>query len=167
MIDILVAILFGAATAVWRWYDGAEGYQRWPKSNLYGLGLCLLAGSWASELRLENWPIVIPMITAVWLMIRGMPGWEYWMPNRNSQGKKRSGMLLGFALPTLISGGAYAALTGDWHLAIPYSISGLLLASVYVLGTDQEDNICPLPIFPAEQWGRLSYGFIVAGLAAL
>ena len=165
MIDILVIVLFGAATATWRWWGGSD--RRWPKSNLYGIALCLAAGAWASQLQLENWPVAIPTVVAAWLTLRGMPGWEHWLPNRNAQGKKRSGMLLGFALPTLLAGAAYAVLTGDWHLAIPYSISGLLLAAVYVVGTDQEDNICPLPFFPAEQWGRLSYSFITAGVAAL
>lgn len=47
-------------------------------------------------------------------------------------------------------------------------LSGFLVASTYVFGSHLEARHPSLfRSFSAEQWGRLSYGFIVGGLAAL
>jgi len=160
---MLEAVGFGIATAVWRYVDGSD--KRPKGSNLIGFALVLAAAIWAAwPLSLASLPLLIPTLTAAYLLVRGMPGWTEWRP-----------MLLGFALPTAVASLAYhiasVQLLGQYPStvgAILYGASGLAVAGCYVLLSQIEvRHPSWFRSFSAEKWGRLSYGFIVGGLALL
>lgn len=160
---MLEPIGFGIAAAVWRYVDGSD---RRPKgSNLIAFAIVLAAGlsasgllvDWSLENAARQWPLLVPVLVSGWLMVRGMPGWSEWKP-----------MLLGFALPTVLAGLLYGALTQEFSTLAPYSLSGLAVALTYVgLSNLELRHPSWFRSFTAEKWGRLSYGFIVGGLAAL
>ena len=154
---ITLAILLGGLTSVWRFYDGSD--RRWAYSKLYAAGLVLCAGLLALSRQTSiggtALALLIPTLTAMWLLVRGLPGWTEWRP-----------MLLGFALPTLLSGLLYSLLLPEFFASIPFAGSGAIVALTYVLATRLEVRLGSLPgPFTAEQWGRVSYGFIGGGLA--
>lgn len=188
--EYIVPLMLGMAASFWRLKDGSD--SRYAHSNLYAFGLVLIAGLWASigthildaspsgslglshlllPVVVDKWPLVIPVLIVGWLMVRGMPGWDHYFPHRNDAGERKSGMLLGFAVPIMLSGGIYVLLTQLTPASILYSLSGVLVALIYVHGSRLEERLMSqssgLPFFTAEEWGRLSYGFMVGGLASL
>jgi|TARA_Y100000310_G_scaffold216046_1_gene217020 hypothetical protein len=159
------SIVLGIGSAAWRYIDGSD--KRPKGSNLIGIGLVLLAGLAAGsnlypymnvgEFKVPTWhhlPLLVPCGVAGYLMVRGMPGWEEWKP-----------MLRAFALPPIIAMAIYSFFV-DSHLThLLFGLSGLIVATTYV-GLSKIEAKVSLPI-TAEKCGRLSYGFITAGLALL
>jgi hypothetical protein len=176
--SFIVALTLAGLTSVWRFYDGSPKDEFRQRTVFHWLFLqtstpavlCLIAGLWSA------WPlpsfaalgssldhssaILLPIMTAAWLMIRGMPGWTEWKP-----------MLLGFALPTFLAGLLYGIVSQTWPYSLFwYSCSGLIVALTYVgLSRLELDGRCQslFRFLTAEKYGRLSYGFIVFGLALL
>mgnify|MGYP003140095182 CR=1 FL=1 len=159
------AIGLGICSAVWRFVDGSD--KRPKGSNLIGLGLVLLA-MWIAgsnlapymnvgEFNLPTWehfPVLIPGGVAGYLMIRGMPGWEEF-----------GSMVRGFAIPTMLAMAFYSFFAGPSISHLLFGFSGLIVAMTYV-GLSRLEAKTHLPI-TAEKCGRLSYGFITAGLVIL
>jgi hypothetical protein len=173
---ILFSLVLGGLTAVWRFFDGSD--QRWANSNLYAVALVLTAGlvalqplSYPTTLALvwqQEWPLLLPVGVTAWLLTRGMPGFEYWLPNRDQSGQGRSGMLLGFALPALLAASLYSLLAGLSLWTVPFALSGAIVTSTYVGLSRLELRLGSLPgPFTAEEWGRISYGFMVLGIGLL
>ena len=166
---IINALALGGFAAWWRWQDGLTK-KALPASGVFAAIACIMAG-FVAAIPISQSPgeyyIAIPVAVTFYLMIRGMPGWEYWGLNETRDGETRAGMLLGFAAPTAIVGVAWLILA-DSPWAIAYAASGTIIASVYVLGSQYEDDGGELPFgTAAELWGPLSYGTMVAGLVLL
>lgn len=176
IVTILFSAALGVLASVWRYYDGSD--RRWSHSNLYAATLSLTAGlvalqplAYSTTLALvlqQGWPLLLPVGVTSWLLTRGMPGFEYWLPNRDQSGQRRSGMLLGFALPTLLAASLYSLLAGLSLWTVPFAVSGAIVASTYVGLSKLELRLGSLSgPFTAEEYGRMSYGFMVLGIGLL
>jgi len=179
MIDLLVAAGFFVVTAIVRYIDGSD-YR--PKgSNILCIALPVLAGLWAAwpvhfsaQSFLQQSPLLIPVLVSSWLLVRGMPGFDHWLPHTRTDGKKMTGMLAGFSLPTALASLLFLAASFQFHGQLPslmpaiaFGASGLVLAATYVLLTQIEDHPTWRLPFTAEVAGRVSYGFIPATLSLL
>ena len=179
MIDLAVAILLAGLTSVWRFYDGGDkGYLR-QKHILAKLTLqtstpavlCLIAALWAIyplALQPDTFATLLISGLVFYLLIRGMPGWDHFLPHTSlSSGKKHSGMLLTYALPTLACGVAAFLFDLSALGSILLALSGLVPCFVYVLGSRLEErNQWPFRL-TSEQCGRLSFGALVFPLPLL
>lgn len=164
-------IFLGLLAAVWRYIDGSDAR---PKgSNV--MAAAILSAAYLAALpsitlasALQNWSLLVPTLVTGWLLVRGMPGFEYWLPNTAASGKRRAGMLLGFAVPTAAAASIYMLIQGISPGAIFHALSGAMVAATYVALSRLTPKYPYLfRSFTAEQWGRLSYGFLIASLAAL
>ena len=178
-VDLVLAFTLAGLTSVWRFYDGSDKGRLRQNSIFFRLflqsttpvALCLIGGLWAAwpfQLVVDsipaNLPLVLPVAVAVWRLLGPMPGWSEWLPHQDAEGKREWGMLLGFAAPTLAAGLAFHLLNNSGFQAAPFALSGTVVAAVYVLGSKYLPSSGP---FTGEKMGRLSYGFIVFGLALL
>lgn len=164
--DYLVALGLGCATAYWRYRDGGS---RPRYSNLYALAIAITAGGYAAacsrELSHASAAVLGPAAVATYLLVRGMPGWTRLLPHIDTQGQRRSGMLLGFAAPTLATAIVLSLLGHSLLQLLPFALSGPFVALTYTgLSWIEFRRGSLLVPFTAEQWGRLSYGAIVFGL---
>jgi hypothetical protein len=150
----------GLLFALWRYVDGSD--NRPKGSNILGIAIVLCAAlysAWPIDATTHalSYSLLLPALVTSWLATRGMPGWTEWKP-----------MLLGFAVPTLLVGLLYGVMNGFALTLLPFLCSGLLVCSTYVLGSSLEVRYPSwFGSFTAEKWGRLSYGFLVGGLALL
>jgi hypothetical protein len=189
-------------TSVWRYSDG-QGHEasmqhrwqwRWPHSNAYAAVLCLCAGLWAAwplSSALPTAPIALATIVTFWLLTRGMPGIEYWLPHWSEHPKARKlyrlhrpisawdllgyglaqhpkrwreGMLVGYFVPIFATFLCLMLWSQVTFGLVVYGLSGFLVASVYVIGSNRSSLPGP---FTGEEWGRISMGLPVLGLALL
>ena len=160
---MIEAIIIGIATAIWRYYDGSD--KRWKSSNLYALALvvasCLVAyGPWILDpMRLGA--VSVAGLVVARLMTAGMPGFTNYCKNPHGRG-----MVLSYAMPTAVFALGYSFFVADPFWLIPFGVSGTILTLTYVELSKLEKRR-KLPFFYAEEWGRLSYGFIMAGLCLI
>ena len=151
--------LVGLIGSYWRYQDG--GGDKFRPANLAVAVIVLIASALAyGTLSIDYTRMIgvgIPALTTAWLLIRGMPGWEHYSSNVNGEG-----MVRGFALPTTLAGLLSYSFLLEWQCLL-FAVSGWLVAITYVELSKRE----PLKYLTAEQWGRISYGLLVMGLAAL
>lgn len=100
------------------------------------------------------------------LLTKGMSGFTQWFPHTeidHGEIVRRSGMMLGYAMYTLIPGGFLYVLTGDlW--AVLFASSGLATAAVYVQGARLLPGDKLFAGLTAEKFGRIANGLPVFAL---
>jgi hypothetical protein len=156
MIDIIIALTLAGLTAVWRFADGRSQNDLAPNdmqciyrprhSNVYAAALVLSAIAWPT-LSPDRFPplaqilsIVLSGAVVLWCLLKGMPGFDRWLPHVNSKGKRLSGMLIGYALPPALCGVVSTLLFGPSLGYLAFGISGLLPSATYVLGSQLEER---------------------------
>ena len=161
---IILAVLLGVATSIWRWHDGRDSDKRWKHSSFYAVALSLCAGLVAYGPWIYD-PVRMGVVAAVTiytfrLLTQGFDGWEKW-----------SYMLQSRAAPTAAIGLALLIYTGS-AMSFIFGVSGLIVATTYVELTRYEQarkdrGFGLLPVFPAQQWGEISHGFFIFGLVLI
>ena len=166
---LIVSVLSFVACGLWRVQDGWSNKKLGKLSNGVGLALPFLiitAVASSGGFGRDDLLLIAPAGLSSWLMIKGMPGWDQYLPHVNASGKEMKGMLQGYALYPAVMGAGLYIMTQD-VMILPWALSALIMSVVYVEGSRIEKKK-PLPIgTAAEFWGPLSYGFIGLGLALL